>query len=786
MAEMVLRTGKRRKKGMLDGKRRFALPSAVQLQGLLRFAAEAAPGFLLALAEVIGIPSGLHLSWMAALSALDKPIGKPAAGAVAAMLLRLLWGFDPRWEGLISIALMWLGPMVVCGRGNAVLMGFTAAAMLPGAVAACFAPTAEAMLLSWAGIVLSALAAPLMYRGLKALTESAGSTPPRHLDSMEERVCVAFMALLMICGGARLLVLGVNIGALMASLAVLLTALYLGVGAGCAAGMLSGVTMALQGFPLTMSAALALGGFLAGVVQALGRRRLTCCAFALGALLAMTLSGSAGVGCGAAVLAAALAGALMPPGAVERGQAVYRRFLSDQPAPGDAYAASTLAAWEKTVDAMAMAVPSPIMPEETRDGRWWEHKLCEGCPDMPCCGCMTTEAAVGKAETVWDCREADEPIWQDALEELRGLGCQRLYHLRQSMDYLRQEDAAYRRSIRNACYQRDMLVTHLTAMAGAARRFAMLSAGESWWDDYSARRIRRELADAAAPVRLSWVRRVQGHVQAAFELQFITGARRQAEELCGLVSAVIDAPVEVRRIDGDRVELAQSPVFHAVCGIASAAFGGSDGGVCGDTVWSGILQDGRFMAVLSDGMGHGESAALFSRETAELLRLCLDAGYTSQQALTAVNGMMLLSGHGERFTTADLIIIDLWSGHASLDKLGAAGTWLCQEDKLTYLTGDALPIGILEHIESRTASLRLHSGDALVLITDGVEEAFKGKAALETRLKEVLNVYDPQAAAEALVQSAIEADGGRPRDDQTVMVIRLENTEGVQSGEDDV
>lgn len=785
MAEMVLRPHRRKKVRMLDAPRRRLLPTREQVGRVLRLLGEGAPGFLLSMADLLGIPSGLYASYCTAMAALGRPYGKAMAGAVAAMALRWLCGMPPRWECLITLTVLLAAPFAVHRRTNPVLMGFTALAVLPTAVAGFMGSTALVMVTSAAAVPVSALSAPLFYRGIKALTESAADAS-RRMESMEERVCVGFVAAMLVCGGARLMLLGINLGALAASLIVLCAAMYLGVGAGCVAGMLAGVTLALQGLPVLLAVAFALGGFLAGILHTLGRRPLSCAAFLLGSLLPMLLSHTAGVGCGMAAAAGAAAGVLAPRGLYERGQRFFRLFLTSRATPGDAYAASMLSAWEKTVDAMALSVPLPGGREAPHDPAWWESKLCEGCPEITRCGCMHTELAAGKAETVWDCREADEPIWQSALEELRGLGCQRLYYLRQSMEYLRQEDAQERRSIRRAMDQRDMLVTHLTAMAGAARRFAMLSGGESWWDDVTARRIRRELSDAALPVQLSWVRRVQGHVQAAFELRFITGARKQAENLCVLAGNVVGAPMEVSRVDGDRVQIAEMPLLTAECGCASACIGvesEENCAPCGDTVWFGRLQDGRYMAALSDGMGHGERAALASQQTVELLRLCLDAGYTRAQTLTAVNGMMLLSGQGERFSTVDLLTVDLWSGQAALDKLGAAGSWLYQGGTLRQFTGDALPIGIIEHVECRECGLRLMDGDAVILLSDGVEEAFANRSELENAVRLSLNEASPEAAAHTLMQAALNAEGGCRRDDQTVAVIRLRSSGALQREE---
>ncbi|MBQ8556127.1 MAG: SpoIIE family protein phosphatase [Clostridia bacterium] len=762
MAEMVVRQRKRRQDRWMHAPRRTLTPA--QVKAIAGFAAEAAPGFLLSFADVLSIPSGLYAAYIAALAAHDARTRPPLAGCIAALLMRLMWGLPPRWEMLITLGVLIFAPMVVYGRQTAVLMGFTALAALPTAIVYCLQNTAAELMLGVASVALAALAAPVMYRAVKAVTGT------RAIDSMEERVSVGFLAAMLLCGGARMLLL-VNVGVTLSALGVLLMTMFLSMGAGCVAGMLAGVVLAMQGLPLSLAVALPMGGFLAGVSQVLGKRWVTCAFFGVGSLMALILSRASGMGCALSVVAAAAAVAVTPRRTLERAQIFLRRFLTSQAAAGDAYAAHALGAWEKTVAAMARAVPSPVEAEEDRTPAWWEARLCDGCPDLERCGCMQSELAVKKAEAVWAARDAGDAQWQDALEELRGLGCDRLYHLRASMDILREEARQQQRIIRRGLDQRDMLVTHLTAMSGAARRFAMLSSGESWWDDMSARRIRKVLSELALPVHLSYVRRLQGHIQAAFELEYITGARRQAEELAGLMEKVLDAPLMVKTVDEDRILLCERPLMQLEAAMAAEGITGSN--VCGDTAHLGTLQDGRYLAALSDGMGHGDKAAFESRQTVELLRLCLEAGYTRAQTLTAVNGMMLLAGRGERFSTVDMVTIDLWSGQAALDKMGAAGSWLLQQGKLTHLTGDALPIGILEHAESRENLVRLSSGDVLILLTDGVEDAFRSKAALEEAIRAALQEETAADCASAILQSALAADRHQRRDDQTAVVLRV-------------
>ena len=764
MAEAILRRSRRRTDRWMP--RAKYIPWA-GLKKMADFAARCLPGGLLAFADVMGIPSGFHVALGMALAAAGGHVRPVLTGSVAAMIVRLLSGLPPRWEQLLTLGFIYLAPLLLRGRGNLPLVLYTAASMMPTAVVAAFRPTAAEMLLGWASVPLSMLAAPVLARAVRCLKRG------RNMSAMEERLAVGFLAALCLCGGARMLLLGVNAGALLSAGLVNALALVLGVGAGALGGMLAGVMLAMQGLPLEIGVALAMGGFFCGMAQMLGNRRISCGAFAVGAYLPLLLCGARGFGVGPAVLLSALGIGLLPRTHWELLQAFLRRFMANDPAPGDAYAASALAAWEKTVAAMARAVPSPQEGEAERTGVWWEEKLCQGCPECELCGCLLTDLGQEKAETVWEYRFADEKIWQDALEHLRGMGCKRLYYLIDAMNALRREDEVARMTMRQAEMQRDMRVTHLTAMSGAARRFAALSRGENWWDHMAAKRISRVLAERAVPMSLSYVRRVQGHAQVALELHAITGARKQAEEICPLVSAVLETPMQLASLDGDRILLTERPLLRVEVGRADAA--AENGAVCGDTTWTGMLMDGRFLAALSDGMGHGQRAALSSRQTVELMRLCLDAGYTRAQTLTAVNGMMLLGGGGESFATADVLTIDLWKGKSALNKLGTAASWLMSRGELIRLTAEALPLGILEDVEEEGATFRVAEGDAVVLLTDGVEDAFHSVQALENAIRTALTSSSPKGAAECLLAFALEAGDGRRRDDQSALVIYIHN-----------
>ena len=638
----------------------------------------AAPGFALAFSDICGVSAGAWAAYGMAASSCGLVTYPVSLGIAAAFLMRMLWGLTTRWELLIGAVLVLLSPHVLRQRNGAFPLIATGLALLPGAIIGVWQGSAATLLFGIGTILLGTLSAPVMRRAIESIRGG------RSFETLESRLSVGYLLLMLLCGGARMMLPYVNLG----------------------------VTAAAA--PLIMG--------------------------------------------------------VLPREADEFLRQQTRRFHPLPDAPGDAYAAYALRRWEKTVGDMARAVPSPVGLGEKRTPQWWEEHLCASCPERASCGCMNTELGQSRAEYIWKAHEASDEVWAQRLESLRGLGCARLYQLMDSMNLLRAENADEQRIIRRACQQRDMLVTHLTALSGSARHLAALSSGESWWDEQYARKLRRALAEEEAMARLSFVRQVDGHLQVAYELHGAGSADEQAAQLCGITSRCLGKPMTIAERERAHVRLTEMPLMMVEAGAASRCIAGAD--ICGDTFSLGQLQDGRFVAALSDGMGHGNQAALESRQAVELLRMCLDAGYDRAQTLTAVNGMMLLAGQGERFTTVDLFLLDLWTGKASLDKLGAAGSYLMQAEGLSLLGGDALPLGILENVESGEKLMQLHQGDTLILLSDGVEDAYENRQAMEETIRDALTLETAQDAANAILTGAQSGDSA-PADDQTVLVLRL-------------
>jgi stage II sporulation protein E len=212
-------------------------------------------------------------------------------------------------------------------------------------------------------------------------------------------------------------------------------------------------------------------------------------------------------------------------------------------------------------------------------------------------------------------------------------------------------------------------------------------------------------------------------------------------------------------------------------GVASAGKNGSL--ISGDNHAFFHLKGGRLALVLSDGMGVGPRAALESGITISLLGHLLESGFGQDLAIKTVNSLLVLRSPGESFATVDLAVVNVYTGQADFVKIGAVPTFVLRGQEVDLIKASSLPVGIVEDIEVATMNRKLQPGDMLVMITDGVLDAYQGPEDREEWLAGILADVAhmaPQQMAELILKLAQTSAGGASRtpDDMTVLVARLE------------
>ena len=226
--------------------------------------------------------------------------------------------------------LVLLSPHVLRQRNGAFPLIATGLALLPGAIIGVWQGSAATLLFGIGTILLGTLSAPVMRRAIESIRGG------RSFETLESRLSVGYLLLMLLCGGARMMLPYVNLGVTAAGLMTMAAAVYLGVCPGCVMGLMAGVTLALQGLPLSVTVALSLGGFLAGMGQMTGRRMVPCVLFALGTGGMLAYTGTIAWGALGAAAAAPLIMGVLPREADEFLRQQTRRFHPLPDAPGRA------------------------------------------------------------------------------------------------------------------------------------------------------------------------------------------------------------------------------------------------------------------------------------------------------------------------------------------------------------------------------------------------------------------------------------------------------------------
>ena len=288
-------------------------------------------------------------------------------------------------------------------------------------------------------------------------------------------------------------------------------------------------------------------------------------------------------------------------------------------------------------------------------------------------------------------------------------------------------------------------------------------------DDEAYRRIRYALVRAGyEQVRAAYALTIGGRM----EVMLLKPEHIAPVALERLVGGACGVPMHACAREGmlsTQAVFEQDAALTLEVGAATRSRSGEE--VAGDSYVSRSLPGGRHILALSDGMGSGAGARQESHAALSLLVESLRAGYTRSQAIDVVNALMLMCTGREMYATMDLCVADLHSGEAAFEKLGACASYVVREGEVRALGADTLPMGVLPDVESHSLRMTLRPGDVVLLMTDGVADAFPGG---EEGLREAIGkLYwlHPQAVGEKLIAQALSS--GEAKDDMAVLCARV-------------
>ena len=217
----------------------------------------------------------------------------------------------------------------------------------------------------------------------------------------------------------------------------------------------------------------------------------------------------------------------------------------------------------------------------------------------------------------------------------------------------------------------------------------------------------------------------------------------------------------------------EDPPFMVLTGYARAIR--EQEKVSGDNYSILELDCGKLVVILSDGMGSGEKACLESSAVIERMETLLEAGHTVNRAMNIVNNTLLAAGELSNMSTLDVCSLDLYTGNCEFRKMGAAASFIKSSVYVEPVAMNRLPLGIFFRNEDDFISRELMDKDYLIMVTDGVLDAFSAGD-----YEEMLGQYlrdmrecSPAEVAQRILQFALKCSGGHIRDDMTILVLEV-------------
>ena len=312
----------------------------------------------------------------------------------------------------------------------------------------------------------------------------------------------------------------------------------------------------------------------------------------------------------------------------------------------------------------------------------------------------------------------------------------------------------------------------LAKTSAAAHQVCERTLSETRPDDEAYRRVRYVLVHAGLEqVRIAYALRIGGKM----EVMLLKPEAIAPVMLEKMISSACGMPMRACQREGmlsTQAVFEQLPALSLEIGAAVRSRSGE--AVTGDSYISRALPGGRHVLALSDGMGSGVNAMQESRAALEMTVESLQAGCTRAQALSMVNALMLMCTGREMYATMDLCLVDLHSGEAAFEKLGACASYIVRSGEVRTMGAQALPVGVLPEVEPGSLRMTLMSGDVVVMLSDGVLESYPGG---EEELRgAIAKLYwlHPQAVGERLIEQCLIQ--GEARDDMTVLCMRVSRT----------
>ena len=199
----------------------------------------------------------------------------------------------------------------------------------------------------------------------------------------------------------------------------------------------------------------------------------------------------------------------------------------------------------------------------------------------------------------------------------------------------------------------------------------------------------------------------------------------------------------------------------------------------GDTVEIVERPHGGFSIVVADGQRSGASAKSISNLVARKVISLIAEGVRDGAVARAAHDYLRTQRSGQVSCELTILSVDMATRTLVLSRNARCPSLLRRAEGVTWFDAPTAPIGIHRNTKPQVAEVELAPHLTLVVITDGVWSAGSLTGAPVIDLAAFLatidndDAVDAATVADAILHTAVELDHGRPRDDATVLVVKV-------------
>ena len=199
----------------------------------------------------------------------------------------------------------------------------------------------------------------------------------------------------------------------------------------------------------------------------------------------------------------------------------------------------------------------------------------------------------------------------------------------------------------------------------------------------------------------------------------------------------------------------------------------------GDTVEVAERPGGGLSAVVVDGQGSGAAAKSLSMLLTSKAVSLLKDGVRDGAVARAVHDSLFAFRHGKVSAALDILSVDLKTGSVVVTRNAETPMTLCVHGEWHSSLATSGPIGLYHFTRPSVTHLTPEAGLVVILVTDGVPRAGERTGAncfdiAEFARASIQSEQSADEVANSVLEEAVRRDHGRPRDDQTVTVLKLE------------